>query len=186
MEIWRKCQGNVHSEPVNSRKENDRFSCSICLLPKPPPTGLSLYSRFRERELSFPRDLHLGLVLSLMILQCGGKWSENAWFSWTGVSTNLNLTYKIAKIDRFEGHVREDCGNSSDTTALRFKSLSKDNLRTSNLGYKHGSIAGDGGRRPKVPKMLHPSTLASQINKPTYITILYIRKKSDLHGLQYV
>ena len=74
MEIWRKCQGILIPEPVNSRKENDRFSCSICLLPKPLPTGLSLYLRFRERELSFQRDLDLGLVLSVMILQCGGKW----------------------------------------------------------------------------------------------------------------
>ena len=144
------------------------FHALFGLLPKPPPTGLSLYSRFRERGLSFPRDLDLGLVLSVMILQCGGKYLENARFSRTGVSISKTiLTYKIAKIDCFEGHVWSDCENMSYATTLRIKPLTKDNLGQLRFSREDISVTGDFGRRPQRPTC--PNFFVLRRNQQTHL-----------------
>ena len=101
---------------------------------------------------------------------------ENARFSRTGVSTNLNLTYKIAKIDCFEGHVWPDCENMSYATTLRIKSLTKDNLRQLRFWREDISVTGDFGRRPKRPKC--PTLFAlhrKSTNPPILLYILYVQ-----------
>ena len=159
-------------EPVNSRKENDRFPCSICLLPKPPPTGLSLYSRFRERELSFSRDLDIwDSYYQWWFYNVVESDLENAWFSRTGVSISKTiLTYKIAKIDCFEGHVWPDCENMSYATTLRIKSLTKDNFGQLRFSREDISVTEDFGRRPQ---------------RPTCYNIFALRRNQQTH-LQYL
>ena len=96
---------------------------------------------------------------------------KNARFSRIGVSTNLNLTYKIAKIDCFEGHVWPDCENMSYATTLRIKSLTKDNLGQLRFSREDISVTEDFGRRPQ---------------RPTWHNFFALRRNQQTHLYYYI
>ena len=73
---------------------------------------------------------------------------------------------KTVKNGHSEGHFRADYGNTSDSTTLRFKPLTKDNFGQLWFSWQHISATGDFSRWPETPKVKHPPTLPHRLNKP--------------------
>ena len=111
--------------------------------------------------------------------QLGSIWvwtrSYHQIFPQNGPNTRkTRLLIKTAKNGHFEGHSRADCENISDSTALRFKPFTKDNLPISDFGDNRDPVTGHFGRRPKAPVMIDCKPLRRKLDE--WLTILYSRR----------